>query len=443
MKVGNNITKWVLLTCILAVLVVQPVLGQGSTSVHVIKVHDTIEGGLAAYIERAYEQAEGEGAEFVILELDTPGGLVESAKEIRRTIEDSPIESIAYVRGEAISAGVLIALSAERIYMAPGSTIGDAEPRVGGETADEKIVSYWASLLASAAEQNGRDGQIARAMADRDTEIPGIVAKGKLLTLTDKEALEMGFSDGKASSINEVLVREGIENAETVEVPLSASEKLIRLATNPYIAPLLLALGFAGLAVELVTMGFGVAGIIGMTALGIYFWGHFVGGMGSLGAILLFLTGIVLIIVEAFVIPGFGVAGAAGLAALVAGIVLTAGSITQGLISLVVALAVAAAAILLSFKFGRTRKVWEKLILSVSMDKQSGYSAPSVSLQQYLGREGTALTTLRPSGTVEVDGERLDVVAEGSYIAKDTPVRIIKVEGARVVVRQIDQKKGE
>jgi len=432
---GNKISKSIIAGLVLLLLFSIEVAADSGGAVYVIPVEGIIDGGLAAYVERAYMEAGG--ADRVILEIDTPGGLVKAAEDIRAAIKGSSIPTTAFIKGGAISAGVLIALSAENIYMAPGTTIGAAEPRAGGSRADEKFVSYWSSLLATAAEERGRDGQIARAMADRDVVIPGLKEKGKLLTLTDKEALELGFAEGKVSNMEELLDEVGEKDAVIKTVPMNTSEKLTRIVTNPYVAPLLLAIGFIGLAVELLTVGFGVAGLVSLIAFVLYFWGHMFAGFSGWGVILLFIGGIALILVEVAVIPGFGAAGIGGMVALLTSVVLAAGSVQQGIISLIFALVGTSLAVYFSLKYGRTRQIWQRLILSVKLDTESGYVAPESSLKDFVGKRGITLTPLRPAGAAQIEGHRLDVVSEGSFVPKGSPVQVIRVEGVRIVVREI------
>jgi membrane-bound serine protease (ClpP class) len=442
-RIKKNIIKIMALSFVLLLLFASLGYAKVGKTVYLLDIEGIIDGGMAAYIDRAYTQAEKENAEMIILEIDTPGGLLQAAKDMRRTIKDSPIPTVAFVRGGAISAGVLIALSAQEIYMSPGTTIGDAEPRIGRDRADEKTISYWSSLLATAAEERGRNGEIARAMADQDVVIPDLKEKGKLLTLTDKEALKLGFAEGSAANIRVLMDQLSMEDAEIKTVPMDISEKLTRFVTNPYVAPLLLTVGFVGLATEVLTVGFGVAGLISFIAFLLYFWGHLFAGLSSWGVVLLFIGGIILILLEVLVIPGFGVVGIGGLLAILASVIMASGSVQQGVISLLLAFLGTSLAIYLSFKFGRTRKLWQRLILNVKLDTESGYVASESTLGELVGKKGIALTPLRPAGAVQIEGHRHDVVTEGNFIPKNRAVQVVKVEGSRVVVEEISKEKGD
>lgn len=423
-----------LLVFILTVQGIAPVYAAPRDLVYVIPIEGMIDAGLANFVERVYEEADKLGVKTIILEIDTPGGLVNEAVRIKKIIDRSDIPTIAYVTGGAISAGALLALTAPELIMAPGTTMGAAEPRVGEEKADEKAVSYWAGELASAAEQNGRDPEIAKAMADSDLIIPDVKEKGKLLTLTAKQAEKYKMIDGILASRTEVLQYYNLGEAEVVEQHPSFTEQVSRWVTNPYVSSVLLMIGIAGIIVEIFTMGFGIAGIIGSLALALYFGGSLLAGLSGWGTILLFLLGLILLALEVFVFPGFGVAGIGGLAALITSVFMAAPSSEQAMTSLVLALLGTIILVALSIKLLPTRKVWQRLILGTKLEKSSGYVAPSPSYSDLGGKEGQALTPLRPAGVAEIDGLRVDVVTEGGFIQANEPIKVVKVEGNRVVV---------
>lgn len=412
--------------------------------VYVVPVEGTIEKGLTEMMKKAFLEAETEGASLVILEIDSPGGFVNAAEDIEKLLQKQEMPVIAYVTGGALSAGALIAFSADELIMAPGTTIGAAEPRIGSEKADEKIVSAWSGRLAArasrAAEKNGRDpeqaAELARAMVDVDLAIPGLVETGKLLTLTDKQAVDLGLSDGTASTIDELLLQKGVADAWVERYQVSLAESIARWVTSPMVMPILLTLGIAGLVIEVFTIGFGIPGTIGVAALSLYFGGSILTGLSGWEAILIFMLGLVLLAVEVLILPGFGVAGVVGIASIITSIVMAAPNLEQAVISLVLALVGTIVLLILSIKLMPTRKVWKKLVLGTKQQKDSGYTAPETSLVALLGAEGTTLTVLRPAGTAEINDERIDVVAEGSFIPNNTIIKVVKVEGTRVVVRE-------
>ncbi|MDW7674802.1 MAG: ATP-dependent Clp protease proteolytic subunit, partial [Bacillota bacterium] len=364
-----------------------PSASQGDT-VYIIPIEGTIDGGMAAFVNRAYSEAEANGATRVILEIDTPGGRIDSAVEVGQTIMNSTVPSIAYVRGGAISAGVLITLSAPDVVMSPGSTIGAAEPRMGEEKADEKTVSYWTKQLQEAAEVHGRDKEVAGAMSDADIAIPGVVDKGKLLTLTSAEALELGIADILLATRQEVIDHYELTEANIVETRPGLAENIASLVTNPYISPILLTIGFYGLLMEVYSAGWGVPGTMGIVALSLFFGGHLIAGFAGIEAILLFIGGVIMLAMEVFVTPGFGIFGIGGIAALIASIFVASVSTQQAMISLTVVLVGTIVLFVLTFRFISAGKYWRSLVLGDKLDAERGYSSANSNLLEYLGREG-------------------------------------------------------
>ena len=421
-----------------------PVPAQASGElVHVVPVHGSIEKGLSDFIKRAVDEAVQDNSSLIVLDIDTPGGFIDAAEKIEKIISQSPVPTSAYVTGGALSAGALIAFAADELVMAPATTIGAAEPRIGTEKADEKHVSAWAGKLAAAAlpqRKNGRDparaSEIAAAMVDAvGYSRPG--GKRQTLTLTDRQDWNWG-SDGTASSLEDLLARHGLANAAVVEFTPSLAERLARWITSPMVMPVLLTIGLAGLVIEIFTVGFGVPGTIGLIALGLFFGGSMLAGMSGWEAVLIFILGLILLGVEVLILPGFGVVGIAGLGAMIVSIILAAPDLEQAVISLVLAIFGTMVLLFLSIKLLPSRRVWQRVVLGVKQEKEEGYLAPSLSLQDLLGAEGISVSPLRPAGTIEVNGERIDVVTDGNFIPVNTPVKVVKVEGSRVIVRRRD-----
>jgi len=406
--------------------------------VYVIPVEETVEKGLSQYIKRNINEAQTQKVDHIILEIDTLGGAVDGAMEISDTLRSSEIPITAYINRRAISAGAYIALNADQIYMAPGSQMGSAAIITGdGNAADDKAQSLWLSEMRESAERNGRDPKFALAMADKDVDIPEYGAgKGDLLTLETKQALEVGYSEGTASSLEELLTQLDLEGAAVLKAEESLAEKIARFITNPVVVPILLSIGSLGLVVELYSPGFGVPGFMGISALLLFFYGHLVAGLAGMEAIILFILGVIFLIAELFV-PG-GILGILGFASVIGSLYVASGNFVHMTISLLISFAVAfAASILLVKVFGKRMNIFKKLILRDSTNTESGYVS-NVSRRELVGAEGIALTTLRPSGTAVINDERLDVVTEGGYIIKGQKVKVIKVEGSRIVVRELN-----
>ncbi len=407
--------------------------GLGQT-VYVIPIHGEINQGLAAFVKRAITSADRADIP-VLLEINTFGGLVEAATEIRDTVIRARVPVMSYVSDRAWSAGALIALAAPKIAMAPGSSIGAAEPR----PMDEKTVSAIRGEFEATAERAGRDRRIAAAMVDADVEIEDLTPQGKLLTLSAQMALEYGFADAVAASRSEVLAQFGYAGANVIEIEPGWAERVARVVTNSTVSSLLLTLGFLGLIFEITTPGWGVPGTVGLISLGLFFGGRYIAGLVGIESIGLFGLGFVLLLLEIFLIPGFGIAGILGLLAMAVGIVMAFGSIQAGLTAFTIALAASLLAIVLLWSRIKKSRLFQRLVLSHREEQTLGYQGPR-DFSFLLGKQGETLTPLRPAGTALIDSERYDVVSEGGFVDPNMPVEVVKVEGTRVVVREISEE---
>ena len=417
---------------------------QGSASqslVYVISVEGEIGPGWLQYMQRSLEEAEKARADAVILELNTPGGYINTAIEARNLMDKSYLPVYAYVNPHAISAGAYLALACDMFFMAPGASIGAADLRVLGSSAavDEKTLSAWESDMRSLAQRQGRDPELAAAMIRQEIVIEGVVGEDTILTLTAKEAEDLGFSDGTAANLAVVLEKVGLENARIVSPAPSTWERISGWLINPVVATIILALAFIFLVIEVLTAGFGVAGIFSILCFGLYFGGHFFAGVSGWPAIFLFVLGIILLLVEIFA-PGFGVFAVGGILCICASIVLTSASVEAGLRALVIAVIISAVVGYLAFKYFLRKGILRRFINQEALTAEQGFRS-SVDYSYLQGKEGLTVTPLRPSGFVEVDDERFNVVSEGDFIALGEQVIISKIEGNRIVVRPI--KKGE
>jgi membrane-bound serine protease (ClpP class) len=358
------------------------------------------------------------------------------------------VKTIAFVNQRAISAGALISLACEAIVMTPGGTIGAATPVVGvgageAETASEKSVSYVRKEFRATAETRGRPPVIAEAMVDPDVEIAGVIEKGKLLTLTAAEALTHKVADQVASSREAALDALGLASAELRVQRQTWAESVVRFLTDPIVSSLLMSIGLLGVFIEIRTPGFGVAGALGIGALALFFWGHWIVQLAGWEELLLFAAGVILIAVEALVLPGFGVAGVLGILAVIGGLsfaLVGAGStiaiVINALGRVAIALLVAMMTGALLLRFLPHLPVGRRLILATAMRADRGYASPPPEDERWRGRAGTAVSPLRPAGIAEIDGARVDVVSDGSFIEAGTPVVVTRVDGNRIVVRR-------
>lgn len=418
----------------------------GSATVYRVPVQGTIELGLAPFVERSILEAQQAGASAVILELETPGGRVDAAEKIANAVGDAEVPVFAFVNRHAYSAGALIALSTQEIFMRPGSVMGAATPVVGsGEKAPEKIVSAMRSQMRALAETRGLDPRVAEAMVDEDIEIDGVIESGKLLTLTTSEAVELGYAsevedwDGLMAELN-------LPGARIVEVQVNWAERIVRFLSNPIVAPFLLSLGFLGLIAEIKSPGLGLAGLAGLLSLALFFGSHHILGLAGIEDLILFGAGVVLIGVEIFVIPGFGLFGILGGVGVLAGVFLSlVGGIPTvpdyaqagAIISTSILIILLTSWALLRHLPRSNRLVRSGVFLSTKGERSLGW-ASATRRPDLVGLTGLALTDLRPSGTALIGEERVDAVSESAWIEEGTEVRIVSSEGYRVVVRAIN-----
>jgi membrane-bound serine protease (ClpP class) len=416
--------------------------------VYVISIEGMIDLGLAPFLSRTLREAKDAGADAVLLNINTFGGRVDAAVAMRDTLLNAPVRTIAYVNQRAISAGALIALACDTLIMTEGGTIGAATPVIGGSSgetrpADEKSVSYVRKEFRATAEVRKRPPEFAEAMVDADVEIAGVVAKGKLLTLTASEALEHKVAELTAPTVEAALAAAGIVGAEMRHARQTWAETLVRFLTHPVLSSLLMTVGLLGLLVEIRTPGFALPGTVGLISLGLFFWGHWIVQLAGWEEVLLISVGLLLIALEAFVIPGTSVAGIAGIVAVVGGLGMTlvgAGATVSIIMS---ALARVAVSILLALgggflllrmlprvPFGR------RLVLGAGMAADRGFVSAAEGERHLVGRKGTALSPLRPAGIAEIEATRFDVVSDGDFIDAGSAINVTRVDGNRIVVRK-------
>jgi membrane-bound serine protease (ClpP class) len=411
--------------------------GKGK-SVTFIPVENEVERGLEAFLERNIKEAEENGTDHIVFEIYTPGGRVDAALHIAKLMRDTDIPITAYVVKNAFSAGAYIALNADEIVMKPSTTIGSAAViDQQGNTAGKKAESAWKAEMLAAAELNNRDPLYAEAMVSPKVEIPKLhLKKGDLLTLTASEAVQVGYAEKIVEDREELLAYLGLEDAKIIDAKPTFADKIARFVTNPVVVPILLSLGSLGLVLELYTPGFGIAGSIGLISLFLFFYGHTIAGLAGWESIVLFVIGLILIFMELF-LPG-GIIGIFGVVAMLTGLILAGGSLSGILIAISIAILVT---IIGSYFFIRSfgyNGPFKRLVLFDSTSSEKGYLS-HIERMDLIGQTGKTITPLRPSGTVRINDELIDVVTEGSYIGKDVLIKIIKVSGGRVVVRLVEE----
>ena len=428
----------------------KPLLGQSKAPiVYVAPIEGIIDLGLAPFVERVLTEATQQGATAVILDINTFGGRVDAAVVIRDLLINARVMTVAFINKRAISAGALISLAAEKIVMADGGTIGAAtpvqmgQPGAPAQPVEEKTVSYVRKEFRATAESRKKPPLIAEAMVDSDVEIPGLIAKGKLLTLTTEEALKHKVADFRADSIEKLLAQLGLEKAEVRRPLPNWAENLVRILTHPVTSSLLITVGMLGIILELRTPGFGVPGALGIASLALFFWGHWLVQLAGWEELLLVGSGIFLLALEIFVVPGFGITGILGIAATLGGLSLSlvgAGAtwefmlnaVGQVVFSLLAALIVS----LFTLKYLPRLPFGRQLILDTELPTGEGFvSAPQSDLT-WQGKTGRAVSPLRPAGIADIESHRVDVVSDGEFIETGAPIIVSRVDGNRIVVRR-------
>lgn len=421
-----------------------------NSEVYHIQIEGTIDLGLPPYIERIIQEAEIANAAAVVLEINTFGGRLDAATQIKDILLNSQITTIAFINKRAISAGALISLSCDTIAMVPGSSMGAATVvDQSGKKASEKVISYFRAEMGATAERNGRNRLIAEGMVDEDVEVKDLSEKGKLITLTAEDALKWKMADFIAEDLTQVLTKIELSSHDTIKAEINWAERVVRFLTDPLVSSLLISLGLLGLFFEIKSPGWGVPGTAGIILLALFFGSHYIVNLANIIEIILFIVGIGLLILEIFVIPGFGIAGIAGILFMMGGLYLSLlGSLEQlessdftaaaGYLS--ISFIITFLGVVILIKLLPKTSIWSRISLNESQVKNKGYIA-SRDYSKYIGKKGIALSALRPAGVGQFGKERLDIVSEGEFIDKDTDIVISQVDGYRLIVKSAEKKK--
>ena len=425
--------------------------------VYRVPIQGVIDLGLPTFIERVIQEAEKDQVEVIIFDIDTFGGRVDAATQIKDAILDSDVPTVAFINRRAISAGALISLSCETIYMTGGGTIGAATAvDMSGNKASEKVISYMREEMASTAESRDRNTIIAKSMVDEELSFTHVIIdddsvevtdlegrkEGKLITLTTEQALRYKMADGTAENMDELLVSLELSDATLKSFSENWSENLVRFLTNPVVASLLTTFGFLGILFELQSPGWGIPGTFGAVCLALSLGASAIVRLATMSDLLIVLVGLVLLLVEAFLIPGFGVAGVAGIGVILWGLYMlllpdvpvSEEVYYSALTGLTIGLIGGFIALILLFKMVTKTKFWTKLTSPGVESQDEGYST-SIGLEDMVGKIGIATSDLRPSGWALLGDRKIFVVTEGEFVDKDQSIKILSVDGNRVVVR--------
>ncbi len=425
---------------------------QTQKKVFTFAIDQDIDPGMNRRVKLAIDQAEALKVDIILIEMDTYGGAVTDADEIRTRILESKIPVYVFINKDAASAGALISIACDSIYMAPGASIGAATVVNGtdGAAAPDKYQSYMRSMMRSTAEATGRNPQIAEAMVDEKLVVPGISDSSSVITFSVAEAIQNGFCEGEYATAKEILAAQGLQSAEIIAYEEKTVDTIISFFLSPAVSGILILLIIGGIYFELQTPGVGFPLAVALSAALLYFIPYYLNGLAENWEILAFVIGIILIAVEFFIIPGFGVFG-------VAGIVLTLGGLVLGMLpnqafdfelvpssQLFGALltVILSALVGVGMVFWLTPKVnewgaFKHLTLATTQDRSKGYTSSTYS-EDMVGKIGKVHSRLRPSGKVEIAGEIYDAYSRGEFLEQGESIEVISTEGTSLRVKKTE-----
>ena len=423
---------------------------QNPKKVFTFAIDQDIDPGMNRRVKLALEQAEALKVDLILIEMDTYGGAVTDADEIRTRILESKIPVYVFINKDAASAGALISIACDSIYMAPGASIGAATVVNGtdGAAAPDKYQSYMRSMMRSTAEASGRNPQIAEAMVDEKLVLPGLSDDQSVITFSVSEAIQNGYCEGEYTSQKAILEALNLQAAQVIAYEEKTVDTIISYFLNPAVSGILILLIIGGIYFELQTPGIGFPLALAITAALLYFIPYYLNGLAENWEILAFVIGIILLAVEFFVIPGFGVFG-------VAGIVLTLGGLVLGMLpneafdfewvssaqlfeALLTVILASLAAVGLVFWLTPKVNEWgafKHLALATTQDRAAGFTA-SVYSEDLVGKVGTVHSRLRPSGKIELEGEIFDAYSRGEFLEQGEAIVVISTEGTSLRVKK-------
>jgi membrane-bound serine protease (ClpP class) len=426
---------------------------ENTTIVFKFDIKEEIAPPVQRKTHEAFREARKIGADLILIHMNTYGGMLDAADSIRTMILKSEIPVYVFIDNNAASAGALISIACDSIYMTPGSNIGAATVvDQTGKPLPEKYQSYMRSMMRSTAESKGRDPEIAEAMVDERIYIAGITDTGQVLTFTAREALEHNFCEGIAESVEEVMDLAKIENYEIIEQEFSTIDKIIHFLINPFVSGILIMIIIGGIYFELQTPGIGFPLAASAVAALLYFAPLYLEGLAEHWEIILFIVGVILIAIEIFVAPGFGVPGILGIIFIMAGLTLSmvgnlgfdfTGIALAGVIkSFFIVIIAAFTSLLLSFYVSRkifTSTIFGHLALDSTQQREQGFISSSNQYKSMVGKTGEAFTVLRPAGKVIIGEQVFDATAETGFIDKGSRIKVTGYQTSQLIVVAIKE----
>lgn len=444
--------------------------GNDTTQVYKIDIKQEIGPSSWRHLQIGFEEAVKMDADLILIHMNTYGGAVDAADSMRTKILNCKIPVWVFIDNNAASAGALISIACDRIYMRPGGNIGAATVvNQSGEVVPDKYQSFMRSMMRSTAESHGkdtlvngtdttfnwiRDPAIAEAMVDPSIYVEGVVDTGKVLTFTTQEAIRWGYCEGEAETIEELMKLAQIEHYTISEFVPTGLDKVIDFLINPIISGILIMIIVGGLYFELQTPGIGFPSAAAVMAAILYFAPLYLEGLAANWEILIFVLGLILIAVELFAIPGFGVTGFSGIALVIAGLTLSLvesfdfsgdapimSPLVEALFLVMVSLFFAVlGSIFLSKKLLTARiSPLKPFVLHSNQKKAEGFVSVDTSVSSLVGRMGLAHTVLRPSGKITIDGMMYDAASEQGFIDKGRNVKVIRFEQGQLYVKEVNE----
>jgi membrane-bound serine protease (ClpP class) len=419
------------------------------TKVLVGEIKSNIDPRTNRYTKLLLEEASANKYDIIIIEMDTYGGAVNDADDIRTRILDFEKPIYVWINKDAASAGALISIASDSIYMSSGASIGAATVVTGdGTQAPDKYQSYMRSIMRSTAEAKGRDPKIAEAMVDEDIKVDSISTEGKVITFSTQEAIKFGFCDAELNSIEEILERQNIKSYNITKYELGSTEDIISFFLNPIVSSVLILLILGGLYFEMQTPGVGFPIIASITALILYLVPYYLNGVAENWEILLFFIGIIFIALEVFVIPGFGVFGVIGLFTSLSSLILIMLNndmfdftfvLSRDLIASSLSVFISVFSFGLLVLFGGIKltdsEAFKNIALNETQETEKGYISKKYS-DTLLNMNGKSFTVLRPSGKVIIDEKIYDASTSGEYIEKNKKIIVTNNEGSSLKVKK-------
>lgn len=420
--------------------------------VYVFELNEAIFPAAWRRVKVAVEEADALEVDYIIMHLNTYGGAVDMADSIRTKLLKAKATTISFIDNNAASAGALISIACDSIYMVEGAQIGAATVvNQTGEQMPDKYQSYMRATMRSTAEAQGRNPRIAEAMVDDRIAIPGVIDSAKTLTFTTSEAIKHGFCEGRFNNVEEVihhLVPNG--QAKVSKYEPTWLDTLIGILSNPMLSGFLMVVMFMGIYAEIQTPGVGFPILAAITASILYFAPNYIEGLAQNWEILLFVIGIILLAVEVFVLPGMGIAGLTGIILIFTGLTLsmvqndyfdftftTTGDITTAFMRVLFSIIGAGiVSVLLGGRFIQS-KAFDKLVLAETQESSEGFTIKTNEYEALIGKEAVAITDLKISGKIELEDERYDAITTGDFIEAGTKVIVKKYQGNTLVVKKL------